>query len=63
LPSGSAGKNSKNFWNLGKMGGTTTPPSRSLVKTKIAPPKPLVLKVYFLDQKKKTIWSKTTKCV
>lgn len=26
LPSGSAGKNSKNFWNLEKKGGTTTPP-------------------------------------
>ncbi|GAA3267208.1 hypothetical protein GCM10017706_31620 [Lactococcus lactis subsp. hordniae] len=25
MPSGSAGKNSKNFWNLEKKGGTTTP--------------------------------------
>ena len=34
------------------MGGTTTP-SRSLVKSKITPPNPLVLKDFFLDQKKK----------
>jgi hypothetical protein len=71
LPSGSAGKFLKKIWNLEKMGGrgsdfcfrTTTPPSRSLVKNKIMPPKPLVLKDFFLDQKKKTNWSKTTKCV
>ncbi len=53
LPSGSAGKFLKKIWNLEKWGGTTTPPSRSLVKTKIPPPKPLLLKVFFLDQKKK----------
>ena len=39
-------------------GGTTTPPSRSLVKSKITPPNPLVLKVFFLDQKKKEIGQK-----
>jgi len=71
LLSGSAGKFLKKIWNLEKMGGrgsdfcfrTTTPPSRSLVKTIIAPPNSLLLKVYFLDQKKKSNWSKTTKCV
>ena len=40
------------------MGGTTTPPSRSLVKSKITPPNPLVLKDFFLDQKKKKIGQK-----
>ncbi|MDN5471271.1 MAG: hypothetical protein L0G02_12800, partial [Lactococcus lactis] len=63
LPSGSAGKFLKKIWNFEKWGGTTTPPSRSLVKTIIAPPNSLLLKVYFLDQKKKSNWSKTTKCV
>ena len=63
LPSGSAGKNSKNFWNLGNEG-VLRPPSRSLVKSKITPPNPLVLKDFFLDQKKKKRnWSKTTVCV
>ena len=52
LPSGSAGKNSKNFWNL-ENEGDYDPPSRSLVKSKITPPNPLVLKDFFLDQKKK----------
>ena len=41
------------IWNLEKWGGTTTPPSGSLVKNKIAPSKPLLLMVFFLDQKKK----------
>ncbi|MDT2858334.1 hypothetical protein, partial [Lactococcus lactis] len=53
LPSGSAGKFLKKIWNLEKWGGTTTPPSGSLVKNKIAPSKPLLLMVFFLDQKKK----------
>ena len=39
------------------MRGTTTP-SRSLVKSKITPPNPLVLKDFFLDQKKKEIGQK-----
>ena len=33
--------------------GDYDPPSRSLVKSKITPPNPLVLKDFFLDQKKK----------
>ena len=36
-----------------KMRGVLRPPSRSLVKSKITPPNPLVLKDFFLDQKKK----------
>ena len=35
------------------MRGVLRPPSRSLVKSKITPPNPLVLKDFFLDQKKK----------
>ena len=62
LPSGSAGKNSKNFWNL-ENEGVLRPPSRSLVKSKITPPNPLVLKDFFLDQKKKKKLVKTTVCV
>ena len=51
--SSSAGKNSKNFLEFRKMRGYYDPPSRSLVKSKITPPNPLVLKDFFLDQKKK----------
>ena len=38
--------------------GVLRPPSRSLVKSKITPPNPLVLKDFFLDQKKKEIGQK-----
>ena len=40
------------FLEFRKMRGVLRPPSRSLVKSKITPPNPLVLKI-FLDQKKK----------
>ena len=56
-------ENFEKIWNLEKWG-YYDPPSRSLVKSKITPPNPLVLKDFFLDQKKKKRnWSKTTVCV
>ena len=63
LPSGSW-KKFEEFLEFRKMRGVLRPPSRSLVKSKITPPNPLVLKDFFLDQKKKKRnWSKTTVCV
>ena len=64
LPSGKCWKKFEEFLEFRENeGGTTTPPSRSLVKSKITPPNPLVLKDFFLDQKKKKKLVKTTVCV
>ena len=41
------------FLEFRKMRGVLRPPSRSLVKSKITPPNPLVLKDFFLEKKKK----------
>ena len=57
LPSNSAGKFLKKIWNLEKWG-VLRPPSRSLVKSKITPPNPLVLKDFSLTKKKKEIGQK-----
>ena len=63
MPSGSAGKKFEEFLEFRENEGGTTTPSRSLVKSKITPPNPLVLKDFFLDQKKKEIGQNDCMCI
>ena len=58
LPAVALGKKFEEFLEFRKMRGYYDPPSRSLVKSKITPPNPLVLKDFFLTKKKKEIGQK-----